>query len=118
MKRSSGRPSWWATSAVPYPWFWLLPSAGALIGLAAASYFGVPVWLGFVCGEIPALALEAWWRRRSPPSENAPQSPSIGRWSWRHPLRQSEPEREGDMGNRGDHVHQTEEVTKPVDSVD
>lgn len=72
MKRSSGRPSWWADSAVPYRSFWLLPSAGAVIGLAAAIYFGVPVWLGFVCGEIPALTLEAWWRHRSPPSDDAP----------------------------------------------
>jgi hypothetical protein len=43
-----------------------------VIGLGAAIYFGVPVWLGFVCGEIPALALEAWWRHRSPSSDEAP----------------------------------------------
>ncbi|MGZ6617699.1 MAG: hypothetical protein ACXVFQ_25150 [Solirubrobacteraceae bacterium] len=66
MKRSFERPSWWATSAVPYRYFWLLPSAGAVIGFAAASYFGIPVWLGFLCGELPALGLEAWWRRRGP----------------------------------------------------
>jgi hypothetical protein len=71
MKLVSKKPSWWATSAVPYPFFWLLPSSGAVIGLAAASQLGVPVWLGFVCGEIPALALEAWWRHRSPSSEEA-----------------------------------------------
>jgi hypothetical protein len=64
----SGRPSWWADSAVPYRFFWLLPSAGAVIGLAAANQLGVPVWMGFVCGEIPALALEAWWRLRGPVS--------------------------------------------------
>ena len=44
----------------------------AAIGLAAAFYFGVRVWLGFICGEIPALALEAWWRHRSPPSDDSP----------------------------------------------
>jgi hypothetical protein len=68
----SGRSSWWATSAVPYPWFWLLASAGAVIGFAAASYLGVPVWMGFVCGEIPALALEAWWQHRTGGSDDAP----------------------------------------------
>lgn len=69
MKLVFKRPSWWATSAVPYPFFWLLPSSGAVIGLVAASYFGVPVWLGLICGEIPALALEAWWRHQRPPSD-------------------------------------------------
>jgi hypothetical protein len=64
----SRRPSWWADSAVPYRFFWLLPSAGAVIGFAAANQFGVPVWMGFMCGEIPALALEAWWRLRGPVS--------------------------------------------------
>jgi hypothetical protein len=59
------RPSWWSNSAVPYPWFWLLPSAGAVIGFAGASQFGVPVWMGFLAGESPALALEAYWRHRS-----------------------------------------------------
>jgi hypothetical protein len=71
VKLLSRRPSWWATSAVPYASFWLLPSAGAVIGLAVASYLGTPVWVGFVCGEIPALALEAWWRRRRPPSDDS-----------------------------------------------
>src|ERR1700722_3858732 len=52
------RPAWWATSAVPYRWFWLLPSAGVPIGLGAASVFSVPVWLGFICAELPALGLE------------------------------------------------------------
>jgi hypothetical protein len=69
MRRITERPPWWATSAVPYRFFWLLPSAGAAIGLAAASQLGVPVWLGFVCGEIPALALEAWWRLRPPATD-------------------------------------------------
>jgi hypothetical protein len=68
----AARPTWWATSAVPYRYFWLLPSAGVVIGLAAASMFGVPVWLGFLCAEIPALALEAWWRRAQPPSGDNP----------------------------------------------
>ena len=63
MKLLSERPPWWADSAVPYRFFWLLPSAGAGIGLAAANRLGVPVWMGFVGGELPALALEAWWRR-------------------------------------------------------
>lgn len=72
MKHVSGRPSWWADSAVPYRFFWLLPSAGAVIGLAAANQLGVPVWMGFVCGEIPALALEAWWRLRDPASDDVP----------------------------------------------
>lgn len=66
MKFLSKPPSWWAASAVPYRFFWLLPSTGAVIGLAAAIHFRVPVWLGFLCGEIPALAIEAWWRHRSP----------------------------------------------------
>jgi hypothetical protein len=68
----AARPAWWATSAVPYRYFWLLPSAGVVLGLAAASTFGVPVWLGFICAEIPALALEAWWRRARPPSGDTP----------------------------------------------
>jgi hypothetical protein len=68
VKRWSKKPSWWAQSAVPYPSFWLLPTAGAVIGLAAADQLGVPVWMGFLCAEIPALALEAWWRHRKPPS--------------------------------------------------
>jgi hypothetical protein len=63
-----GRPAWWAASAVPYRYFWLLPSAGVVIGLAVASAFGVPVWLGFICAEAPALAMEAWWRRKRSPS--------------------------------------------------
>lgn len=65
MKFASKRQAWWATSAVPYRFFWLLPSAGAVVGFAAASRFGVPVWMGFLSGEIPALALEAWWRHRA-----------------------------------------------------
>jgi hypothetical protein len=69
MKLFSDKPSWWATSAVPYRSFWLLPSAGAIIGLVAASELGVPVWLGFICGELPALTLEAWWRHRRPPAD-------------------------------------------------
>jgi hypothetical protein len=56
------RLAWWATSAVPYRWFWLLALAGVPIGLVAASLLGVPVWLGFICAELPALGLEAWWR--------------------------------------------------------
>jgi hypothetical protein len=72
VKLGFGRPSWWATSAVPYSWFWLMSSAGAVIGLAAASELGVPVWTGLVCGEIPALALEAWWRRRNARSDDTP----------------------------------------------
>jgi hypothetical protein len=71
MKLPSSRPAWWATSAVPYSWFWLLASAGAIIGLVAATELGVPVWLGFLAGEIPALALEAWWRYRRPPPDDA-----------------------------------------------
>lgn len=71
MKLSSYKPSWWASSAVPYRSFWLLSSAGAIIGLVAASELGVPVWLGFVGGEIPALTLEAWWRHRRPPEDDA-----------------------------------------------
>jgi hypothetical protein len=63
--------SWWATSAVPYRWFWLLALAGVPIGLAAASVLGVPLWLGFICAELPALGLEASWRRTS---RRAPQS--------------------------------------------
>jgi hypothetical protein len=63
-KAEAARPAWWATSAVPYRWFWLLPSAGVPIGLAGASVFRVPVWLSFICAELPALALEAWWRRK------------------------------------------------------
>jgi hypothetical protein len=55
--------SWWATSAVAYRWFWLLALAGVPIGLVAASVFRVPLWLSFVCAELPALGLEAWWRR-------------------------------------------------------
>jgi hypothetical protein len=57
------RPAWWATSAVPYRWFWLLAAAGVPVGLIAANSFGVPAWMGFVCAELPALGLEAWWRR-------------------------------------------------------
>ena len=72
MKLVPKRSPWWATSAVPYRFFWLLPSTGAVLGLAAAIYFGVPVWLGFICGEIPALALEAWWRHQTPSSDDAP----------------------------------------------
>jgi divalent metal cation (Fe/Co/Zn/Cd) transporter len=71
-KVGAARPAWWATSAVPYRYFWLLPSAGVAIGLAAASAFGVPVWLGFICAETPALALEAWWRHARPPSGDTP----------------------------------------------
>jgi hypothetical protein len=56
-------PAWWATSAVPYRWFWVLASAGVPIGLVVANVFGVPLWLGFICGEVPALGFEAWWRR-------------------------------------------------------
>lgn len=67
-KVGAAPPGWWATSAVPYRYFWLLPSAGVVIGLGAASAFGVPVWLGFICAETPALALEAWWRHAHPPS--------------------------------------------------
>jgi hypothetical protein len=66
------RPAWLATSAVPYRYFWLLPSAGVVIGLVAASAFGVPVWLAFVCAETPALAMEAWWRRPHPPRGETP----------------------------------------------
>jgi hypothetical protein len=51
----------------------LLPSAGVPIGLAAAAAFKVPVWLGFVCAEIPALAIEAWWRRRNRAPRDAQQ---------------------------------------------
>jgi hypothetical protein len=69
-KAQAARPAWWATSAVPYRYFWLLPSAGVLIGLAAASLLSVPVWLGFICAEMPALALEAWWRRARPSSRD------------------------------------------------
>jgi hypothetical protein len=72
VKHVPERPSWWADSAVPYRFFWLLPSAGALIGLAGANQLGVPVWMGFVVGEIPALALEAWWRLRVPASDDTP----------------------------------------------
>jgi hypothetical protein len=61
------RPKWWASSAVPYRWFWLLALAGVPIGLVAASVLGVPVWLGFICAEAPALGLEAWWRRKIRP---------------------------------------------------
>lgn len=68
----AARPAWWANSAVPCRYFWLLPSAGVVIGLAAASTFGVPVWLGFICAETPALALEAWWRHAHPPSGDTP----------------------------------------------
>jgi hypothetical protein len=57
------KPAWWATSAVPYRWFWLLGLAGVPVGFAASSVFGVPLWLGFICAELPALGLEAWWRR-------------------------------------------------------
>ena len=64
------RPAWWATSAVPYRYFWLLPSAGVVIGLAAASALHVPVWLALVCAEAPALAVEAWWRRAQALSED------------------------------------------------
>jgi hypothetical protein len=64
-KAEASRPARWATSAVPYRWFWLLSLAGVPIALAAASVFGVPVWLGFICAELPALGLEAWWRKRS-----------------------------------------------------
>ena len=71
MKRALERPAWWAASAVPYRYFWLLPTAGAVIGFAAASALGIPVWLGFLCGEAPALALEAWWRHRGPPVDDA-----------------------------------------------
>ena len=70
MKGAFERPSWWAASAVPYRYFWLLPTAGAVIGFAAASWFGFPVWLGFLCGELPALTLEAWWRHRGPPVDD------------------------------------------------
>jgi len=70
VKGAFERPSWWAASAVPYRYFWLLPTAGAVIGFAAASWFGVPVWLGFLCGELPALTLEAWWRHRGPPVDD------------------------------------------------
>src|ERR1700722_7137877 len=69
-QKSAGRarPAWWAGSAVPYRWFWLLALAGVPIGLAAASVLGVPLWLGFVCAELPALGLEAWGRSDSGPS--------------------------------------------------
>ena len=62
-KAEPGRPAWWAASAVPYRYFWLLPSVGVVIGLGAASALRVPLWLGFICAEAPALAVEAWWRR-------------------------------------------------------
>jgi hypothetical protein len=69
MKKADGeRPAWWAASAVPYRYFWLLPSAGVVIGLGAASALRVPLWLGFICAEAPALAVEAWWRRAQAPS--------------------------------------------------
>ena len=67
-KVEHGRPAWWANTAIPYRYFWLLPSAGVVIGLAVASVFGVPVWLGFICAEAPALAVEAWGRRAHSPS--------------------------------------------------
>lgn len=68
MKRWLKRPPWWASSAVPYPFFWLVPTAGAAVGYVAAHRLGVPVWSGFGCAELPALALEAWWRYRRPTS--------------------------------------------------
>ena len=71
-KAAAARPGWWANSAVPYPYFWLLPSAGVVAGLAGASAFGVPAWLGFICAEAPALALEAWWRRKRTLPSDAP----------------------------------------------
>jgi hypothetical protein len=64
VRRSLQHPSWWASSAVPYPFFWLLPVAGAAVGYLAAGWLGVPVWAGFLGAELPALALEAWWRHR------------------------------------------------------
>jgi hypothetical protein len=64
VRHSLEHPSWWASSAVPYPFFWLLPTVGAAVGFAAAGRLGVPVWSGFLGGEIPALVLEAWWRHR------------------------------------------------------
>ncbi|MFZ0091816.1 MAG: hypothetical protein WAL63_20095 [Solirubrobacteraceae bacterium] len=66
MKRWLKTPPWWASSAVPYPFFWLVPTAGAAVGFVAANRLGVPVWSGFICGELPALALEAWWHHRRP----------------------------------------------------
>ena len=66
MKLRLERPSWWVGSAVPYRFFWLLPSAGAIAGYGAVGRLGVPLWLGLVVGELPALALEAWWRRQRP----------------------------------------------------
>jgi hypothetical protein len=57
-------PPWWRDSAVPHRLFWLLPSAGAAAGYAASVRFGVPLGPSLVCGELPALGLEAWWRYR------------------------------------------------------
>ena len=57
-KVEPGRPAWWAASAVPYRYFWLLPSAGVVIGLAAASALRVPLWLALICAEAPALTVE------------------------------------------------------------
>jgi hypothetical protein len=68
----AARPAWWATSAVPYRWFWLLPSAGVPVGLVAASVLGIPAWLGFICAELPALGFEAWWRREIRPRATHP----------------------------------------------
>jgi hypothetical protein len=64
MKGSSEHRWWWASSAVPYSLFWLVPTVGAAVGFVAANRLRIPVWSGFLCGEIPALALEARWRQR------------------------------------------------------
>jgi hypothetical protein len=68
MKHSFDRPSWWAASAVPYRFFWLLPTAGAIVGFVASDRFGVPTFPAFVGGQVPALALEAWWLHKRPTS--------------------------------------------------
>jgi hypothetical protein len=64
VRRSLEHPPWWASSAVPYPFFWVLPTVGAAIGFVAANQLGVAVWSGLLCGVMPALVLEAWWRHR------------------------------------------------------
>jgi hypothetical protein len=60
---------------MPYRHFWLVSTLGAVAGIVLASLLGVALWIGFVIGYVPALGLEARWRRTRPPSEDAP-------WSW------------------------------------
>jgi hypothetical protein len=66
LKHTVEKPPWWATSAVPYRFFWLLPSGAAVAAGAASDRFGVPLVVALVCAEAPALGLEAWWRHKRP----------------------------------------------------